>query len=84
MSVMSFFKVNVCILSVLTRRCAANSGIRDRTMWGSDQSSSVEIPGLIKLVKGCQDVVDATAYQPGERILFPGELSKKESLRPTK
>ena len=74
----------MCIRSIFTRRRAANSEIRDRTMWGSDQSSSVEIPGLIKLVKGCQDVVDATAYPPGERILFPGELSKKDSLRPTK
>ena len=27
----------------------------DRGMWGSDQSSSVEIPGLIKLAKGPRD-----------------------------
>lgn len=62
----------------------------DRDMWGSDQSSSVEIPGLIKLVKGCQSVVEATKYVKGEggwdgdRILFKGELSKMESLRPKK
>lgn len=54
----------------------------DRTMWGSDQSSSVEIPGLIKLVKGCQAVVESTMHPPGERILFAGELAKKNSLRP--
>jgi N-acetylneuraminate synthase len=55
----------------------------DRSMWGSDQSSSVEIPGLIKLVKGIEAVVRSTAYPPGERILFEGELSKMKSLRPT-
>ena len=55
----------------------------DRTMWGSDQSSSVEIPGLIKLVKGCNDTMAATKYPPGERRLFKGELSKMASLRPT-
>ena len=51
-------------------------------MWGSDQSSSVEIPGLIKLVKGCNDTMEATKYPPGERRLFKGELSKMASLRP--
>ena len=54
----------------------------DRTMWGSDQSSSVEIPGLIKLVKGCNDIVSSTMHPPGERILFDGEKSKMASLRP--
>jgi N-acetylneuraminate synthase len=56
----------------------------DRTMWGSDQSSSVEIPGLIKLVKGCNDVVESTMYPPQDRIVFEGERAKMESLRPTK
>jgi len=56
----------------------------DRTMWGSDQNSSVEIPGLIKLVKGCNDVVKSTMYPPGERIVFEGERAKMESLRPSK
>ena len=55
----------------------------DRTMWGSDQSSSVEIPGLIKLVKGCNDVVESTMYPPQDRIIFEGERAKMESLRPT-
>jgi N-acetylneuraminate synthase len=54
----------------------------DRKMWGSDQSSSVEIPGLLKLVKGCNAVVEATKYPPGERRLFQGELAKMKSLRP--
>jgi len=55
----------------------------DRGMWGSDQSSSVEIPGLIKLARGIEAVVRSTAYPPGERILFEGEMSKMKSLRPT-
>ena len=55
----------------------------DRMMWGSDQSSSVEIPGLIKLVKGADAITAATQYPPGERLLFEGELSKMKSLRPT-
>ena len=29
-------------------------------------------PGLIKLVKGCNDVVESTMYPPGPRKLFPG------------
>ena len=56
----------------------------DRTMWGSDQSSSVEIPGLLKLVKGCEAVAEGTMYPPGERILFEAEKVKMESLRPEK
>ena len=53
-------------------------------MWGSDQSSSVEIPGLLKLVKGCEAVAEGTMYPPGERILFEAEKVKMESLRPEK
>lgn len=54
----------------------------DRTMWGSDQSSSVEIPGLLKLVKGADAVLKAVQYPPGPRRQFEGETSKKKSLRP--
>ena len=53
----------------------------DRNMWGSDHSSSIEPSGLFKLVKGIRAIGDATKHPPGERILFPGELKKKESLR---
>jgi len=53
----------------------------DRTMWGSDQSSSIEPSGLIKLVKGIRDIEKATKYPPGERILFEKENIKKQSLR---
>lgn len=53
----------------------------DRNMWGSDQSSSIEPSGLIKLVKGIRDIEKATQYDVGPRIQFEGENSKKKSLR---
>ena len=53
----------------------------NRTMWGSDQSSSIEPPDLIKLVKGIRDIEKATKYIPGPRIQFDGELIKRKSLR---
>ena len=54
----------------------------DRTMWGSDQSSSIEPYGLIKLVKGIRDIEHATQYEPGPRRQFEGENAKRTSLRP--
>ena len=53
----------------------------DRTMWGSDQSSSIEPSGLIKLVKGIRDIEKAIMYEPGPRRMFEGEKDKKNSLR---
>lgn len=53
----------------------------DRNMWGSDQSSSIEPSGLIKLVKGIRDIEKATQYPPGPRKQFSGENAKKASLR---
>ena len=53
----------------------------DRTMWGSDQTSSIEPSGVFKLVKGIRDITDAMQYRPGNRIEFDGELEKKTSLR---
>jgi N-acetylneuraminate synthase len=53
----------------------------DRNMWGSDQLSSIEPSGLIKLVKGIRDLEKAMSYIPGPRIEFPTELTKKHSLR---
>ena len=53
----------------------------DRTMWGSDQSSSIEPDGLIKLVKGIRAIERATRYDPAPRKEFTGELEKKKSLR---
>ena len=53
----------------------------DRNMWGSDQLSSIEPSGLIKLVKGIRDLEKATQYKPGPRKLFEGEKTKRDSLR---
>lgn len=53
----------------------------DRTMWGSDQQSSVEPSGLLKLVKGVRDVEKALQYTVGPRTEFPKESAKKLSLR---
>jgi len=53
----------------------------DRNIWGSDHSSSIEPSGLFKLVKGIRDIEGATKHPLGKRILFQGELKKKESLR---
>jgi len=53
----------------------------DRNMWGSDQLSSIEPSGLIKLVKGIRDIEKATKYEAGPRKQFSGENEKRESLR---
>ena len=53
----------------------------DRGMWGSDQSSSIEPSGLIKLVKGIKDIEKACQYEPGPRKQFEGEAAKRTSLR---
>ncbi len=53
----------------------------DRTMWGSDQSSSIEPSGLMKLVKGIRDIDAAKQYPVGPRLQFAGEEEKKKSLR---
>ena len=52
----------------------------DRRMWGSDQLSSVEPHGLIKLVKGIRDIELALGTK-GPRKLFGTELEKRKSLR---
>jgi N-acetylneuraminate synthase len=54
---------------------------KDRTMWGSDQTSSIEPNGLTKLVKGIRDIELATQFPPAPRIEFPKEEKKKISLR---
>jgi len=53
----------------------------DREMWGSDQKSSINPDGLIKLVKGIRAVEKAIQYPPQNRILFEKENVKKETLR---
>ena len=53
----------------------------DRAMWGSDQLSSIEPHGLIKLVKGIRDIEKALAYEPQPRVQFESESIKRRSLR---
>jgi len=52
----------------------------DRNMWGSDQSSSIEPSGLIKLVKGIRDI-EKSMGTLGARVLLESEKSKRDSLR---
>ena len=56
----------------------------DRNMWGSDQTSSIEPSGLLKLVKGIRDIEKAMQYEPQDRIQFTDENMKKNSLRVVK
>jgi len=53
----------------------------DRNMWGSDQKSSIEPEGLIKLVRGIRSIEEAVKYKPQERIQFKSEVAKKNTLR---
>jgi N-acetylneuraminate synthase len=53
----------------------------DRNMWGSDQKSSVEPEGLIKLVRGIRNLEKSIQYEPQERIQFESEVAKKNTLR---
>lgn len=53
----------------------------NKNMWGSDQSSSININELVELVTNIRYIENAIKYTPGPRILFEKENSKKESLR---
>ena len=53
----------------------------DRSMWGSDHSSSIEPEDLKNLVSGIREIEKATKYEAGPRILFEKENIKRESLR---
>jgi len=54
----------------------------DRTMWGSDQASSVDPVGTIKLVRGIRIIEKALGpSEQRERILHSSELDKRKSLR---
>lgn len=53
----------------------------DRNMWGSDQLSSVNPDGLIKLVKGIREIEEAIQYEPAPRRQFEGENLKRNTLR---
>ena len=49
-------------------------------MWGSDQLSSVEPMGLMKLVKGIR-TVETSMGKSGPREVMGSELDKRKSLR---
>lgn len=51
----------------------------DRTMWGSDQSASLEPQGLTKLVRDIR--VIESALGDGEKVIYDSELSSLEKLR---
>jgi len=51
----------------------------DRTMWGTDQTASVEPHGLIKLVKGVREL--EMALGDGCKIVTDSELSARKKLR---
>lgn len=53
----------------------------DRTLWGSDQMSSVEPTGMIKLVKGVRDLEKAIQEGYGPRHIYYSEKSKIDSLK---
>lgn len=52
----------------------------DRTMWGSDQMSSVEPAGLIKMTKAIKDIT-VSIGELGPRTLLKSEKDKRETLR---
>ena len=51
----------------------------DRTMWGTDQMCSVEPQGLIKLVRGVNEL--SLAYGNGEKIVTDKEKEIRKKLR---
>ncbi len=53
----------------------------DHKLWGSDQLSSIEPSGLLKLVKGIRDIEKSLKYPPQKRIQFPDEDAKRKTLR---
>jgi len=53
----------------------------NRTEWGSDQASSVEPTGMLKLIKGIKDIEIAIKTGYGPREVIGSEKSKRESLR---
>jgi len=55
----------------------------DRTLWGSDQQSSIEPKGLVKLVKGIRDLEKAMRFAPMKRVQCKKEDEKRQTLRGT-
>lgn len=51
----------------------------DRSMYGSDQASSIEPPGVGKIVKAIENI--ETGMGNGDWTVFPGEVPIKKKLR---
>lgn len=51
----------------------------DRSMWGSDQSASVELQGLIRLVRDIRIIEEAIG--DGVKRLYEGEIVARQKLR---
>jgi len=51
----------------------------DRAMWGSDQSASVEIKGMINLVSNIRDIEKAMG--DGVKHVYEGEIAARKKLR---
>ncbi|MBU3741497.1 MAG: N-acetylneuraminate synthase [Candidatus Kapabacteria bacterium] len=51
----------------------------DRAMWGTDQSASVEMGGLARMVKDLRDI--ETAMGDGRKRVYDSELSSRSKLR---
>lgn len=52
----------------------------DREMWGSDQAASIDPIEMIRLANGIRKI-EAARGRRGPRILYPGEMAKREALR---
>ena len=53
----------------------------DKNMWGSDQSSSIEVDEMTSLIRGIRDIEKSIQYNAGPRLQFEKENIKKKSLR---
>jgi N-acetylneuraminate synthase len=51
----------------------------DRAMWGSDQAASVEIGGMLRLVKDIRDIEKALG--DGQKIVYESEKASQKKLR---
>ncbi|MDZ4746220.1 MAG: N-acetylneuraminate synthase family protein [bacterium] len=51
----------------------------DRAMWGTDQAASVELGGLLRLVRDIRDI--ETALGDGVKRVYESEMSSRKKLR---
>lgn len=76
-------------LKLCTTLCTIPMGVtwierhftKDKTLWGSDQNSSIEPNELKTLIDDIKTIEKAMQYKPGPRILFQSEHEKRYTLR---